>query len=1808
MIKKYSFLLTILGLLLSIFSQAQNTNIQCSPVTENFKSVKFCENENHYSQDKSGNRIHSLENEFIDRFGNKFHKKINKNINEAGRAVTDTPDYISPDGLFALYLADPDGVVNEDNFTTLNSQGDAYRNVLAQLFADVESLIIENGAASMEPVKFEIRSFSATDGPLGAASSYYDTAGFPEGSVIAGNVWKAINSGVNDPNEWDGYIRINFSFNWFTDFNNPTSISNEVDMYGVLLHELMHALGFASGIDASGSPELGFYYPYDTLLKTESGTDVIVNSGSIWSFNPALNTSLLTSGCESPVTGIRLGDANFPVFAPDTFFPGTSLSHIDRNDDCLLPSDEYLMGPGTGSGETNRLDVDQINVLCDLNYLVSNSYGHANVVEFGNPAIVTNVSNVNVLNLPGCNPVVFGGDDIPNIGVFDNCDDTIVQINEADLLNNDTGSNLSVSNLTDPSGNELIVDSGVAPNRIFLYNPTYPDLGTVQLRYQPMDDQGNFGNYTYVDIEIIACPGAEFGCTNSDPCNLICNPHIIHETLDSDSACQYLNNIPIGWRLAFSTPDWLPDNPSCENTSTGIRNYNVLPGDFGGRISFGGGINEVNNGEVDMWTEGISTSVKSVQPNTKYLLSYHKNDGINTNLEGNITGGRRLSYAIGLNVTLSKPFGSFPSSTADSYYYHDVATGTFTDSNTNIEDFENNHTNILVDNTVTQNWSQTVVSFTSPADIENEFLNFSHPVNGAFYSLGIDYPTITSLYILAIDGVELIEDRLHQTPTNYLVDCGTTHTIGIDLCDVTNMQYQWWDVTNPGTPVRLTDLVDSSGDYDADGILITNPATQYNIESVNANGSQIVLSDILGPVNLQLRRVFPVTFGGDSNLVINNNLTAADSIVDVAVSINSGGIPADAGFSSSLNLSNCLFSFQSNETYDMHEWDFGDGTVISGVGTDDNFVNPTHGYASGGSYLVTHTVSNECGSISSTQSVFAFCTPPPCTNCESVFNDIDESFIESGGNCGEYAFVIAPSTFDCYSVQVTLEGQPLLIQEGTNLVNFDMNGAYAIDVLLTSNYTNETCNGAINVDVDCHISCNNFQPDFTFSQDQETGCPLGFVGINNGDDCPGQTYLWEVFDDENGNNSIDSGDISVYQTSEISFDSDDFSFPDPYANYIIQFTIFDPNSDYSETLIVPWPIADTCYDNPCTDFELDFTFLQTTPELCPIEFVGQIIGDVCQGQTYLWQVFDDANGNGILTNDEELFHTDNISFDVDDFSFPDQNANYYIQFTVFDPNSDYSDTLTVQWIIPATCYQGPCIECDEVNDIVLNSISTVDDCNKLQVALSEEILNCYDVYVYIDDNETQIEPGTTLIEIGDADLYTLVIVDAFNPRLGCLKEDFEIECCPNCVEAFDIIANSIVTIEDCHFIQITVPQAFTGCFNAAVDMGEGLITLETGVNTIENLGNDLLVLHVFDINNLEDACIKKEVEIECCPSCEDAFDIIANSVTTIEDCHFIQITVPQAFNSCFTAAVDMGDGFIALETGINTIENLGNNQFTLYVFDISNPENSCKKDEVAIECCPDCLEVFQTIANSAITIKDCHFVQITVPQNINDCFFATLGIGGGEILLETGVNTFEYNDNEQLVLYVYDLNNPDDACLKEELELICCSTCSDIRQKLSDVLSDLSPNSCGNYTLEIPQEIFDCYRIRVLVNGVSTEMETSTLDFSFEENGEYPILIQPIRIGGDRCRSVQSTIEVGCFFNRNTVSMYPNPAESNVSFELSKTIDEISQIVLKNVLGRTVINVKNSTDLNVSSLNSGIYFVTVITKQNDIYMKRLIVK
>ena len=69
--------------------------------------------------------------------------------------------------------------------------------------------------------------------------------------------------------------------------------------------------------------------------------------------------------------------------------------------------------------------------------------------------------------------------------------------------------------------------------------------------------------------------------------------------------------------------------------------------------------------------------------------------------------------------------------------------------------------------------------------------------------------------------------------------------------------------------------------------------------------------------------------------------------------------------------------------------------------------------------------------------------------------------------------------------------------------------------------------------------------------------------------------------------------------------------------------------------------------------------------------------------------------------------------------------------------------------------------------------------------------------------------------------------------------------------------------------------------------------------------------------------------------------------------------------------------------------------------------------------------------------------------------------------------------------------------------------------------------------------------------------------------------------------------------NTAVFNVYPNPVENEVRIA---SVEKIEEVTIYNVVGTTVYNVQctmNDVQLNVSELNSGVYFVKVKTAQGE---------
>jgi len=189
---------------------------------------------------------------------------------------------------------------------------------------------------------------NSTNGNLGSFGQSFSTTGTDffnavnngTGLILDGNVSEAI---LNDSDvsggDFEGSGQINFGNNWNSDVNTTTGV-NEFDLFTVVLHEVSHALGFSSGINATGGSDIAFSFgtdtvfaftTYDTFLRAANG-DILVNSDGQFVGDVADLTNndlnFLTSS----------GDL-LDIFSPNIFDDGSSISHLDfTTDEVLNPS------------------------------------------------------------------------------------------------------------------------------------------------------------------------------------------------------------------------------------------------------------------------------------------------------------------------------------------------------------------------------------------------------------------------------------------------------------------------------------------------------------------------------------------------------------------------------------------------------------------------------------------------------------------------------------------------------------------------------------------------------------------------------------------------------------------------------------------------------------------------------------------------------------------------------------------------------------------------------------------------------------------------------------------------------------------------------------------------------------------------------------------------------------------------------------------------------------------------------------------------------------------------------------------------------------------------------------------------------------------------------------------------------------------------------------------------------------------------------------------------------------------------------
>ncbi|MCU0362380.1 MAG: T9SS type A sorting domain-containing protein [Bacteroidales bacterium] len=163
---------------------------------------------------------------------------------------------------------------------------------------------------------------------------------------------KIAGESLNPDSEGDVRLTLNSAIDWYfgTDGNTPTS---KYDLVTVVLHELIHGLGFFNSMNISGT--LGSYgfsgvpFVFDTFVENLNG-DRLTDTAKFRNNSSAL-VSQITGGrlfFDGPVLSKYTSGGRARLYAPSSWSPGSSVSHLDEDQTLKL---DALMTPFIDYGE-----------------------------------------------------------------------------------------------------------------------------------------------------------------------------------------------------------------------------------------------------------------------------------------------------------------------------------------------------------------------------------------------------------------------------------------------------------------------------------------------------------------------------------------------------------------------------------------------------------------------------------------------------------------------------------------------------------------------------------------------------------------------------------------------------------------------------------------------------------------------------------------------------------------------------------------------------------------------------------------------------------------------------------------------------------------------------------------------------------------------------------------------------------------------------------------------------------------------------------------------------------------------------------------------------------------------------------------------------------------------------------------------------------------------------------------------------------------------------------------------------------------
>ena len=363
-------------------------------------------------------------------------------------------------------------------------------------------------------------------------------------------------------------INTNFSVNWSYDY--PNTVYGSYDFYTVMVHEVLHALGFCSTLTSAitqnnlisrfNSFNRFFYGPGTTNpLGFENPFFLsAINSSSNDIFNLVLNTPI---GIPSPwfvndSNSFYRGKANYDgadfdepvyIYAPTYWLDGSSLSHFDSN--AMFPNSpdvEYVMHPSIGTAEVRELHEHEKNALCNMGYQV------LGLCEDATPSANNDFGTIpSTSNLSFCLNLLENDDNNDPLAISSSSDLEIYKLSilslnvEAELFSGPNCSGSSFGSIIDSTSGAVLINDNQHHQSVEFVSTSGGALNEVSAIYQAKNSDTNRISYpAQVSFNKCTSPAGEYICNGDFETTSTSNSNL-------DDVCfeMYVNiNIPFGRR------------------------------------------------------------------------------------------------------------------------------------------------------------------------------------------------------------------------------------------------------------------------------------------------------------------------------------------------------------------------------------------------------------------------------------------------------------------------------------------------------------------------------------------------------------------------------------------------------------------------------------------------------------------------------------------------------------------------------------------------------------------------------------------------------------------------------------------------------------------------------------------------------------------------------------------------------------------------------------------------------------------------------------------------------------------------------------------------------------------------------------------------------------------------------------------------------------------------------------------------------------------------------------------------------------